>query len=59
MESSKITAGRIDASEAMIVPVYDTTPLVGEEGFMVMKSAGLCSDCNSNAVGPFSFANTE
>ena len=35
MESSKITAGRIDASEAMIVPVYDTTPLVGEEGFMV------------------------
>ena len=35
MESSKITAGRIDASEALIVPIYDDTPLVGEEGFMV------------------------
>jgi len=35
MESSKITANRVNANEALIMPVYDTTPLVGEEAFMV------------------------
>lgn len=34
-ESSKITADRFDATGALIMPVYSTTPVAGEEGYMI------------------------